>query len=97
MDYAPPYGGGSYPRNRLFYTSRDPAGSFNATANTLDEMAVPLLKSSRELDEPMLGDEVIGHPTDSPDIEICLLKSSSFRESILERRFTSSRIVDCRC
>uniref|UniRef100_M4BQC9 Uncharacterized protein n=1 Tax=Hyaloperonospora arabidopsidis (strain Emoy2) TaxID=559515 RepID=M4BQC9_HYAAE len=46
----------------------------NATEKLTDEIAVPLLKSAREVDVLTCGDEVIGGPTYTLDIESCLLK-----------------------
>uniref|UniRef100_M4C0Z0 Uncharacterized protein n=1 Tax=Hyaloperonospora arabidopsidis (strain Emoy2) TaxID=559515 RepID=M4C0Z0_HYAAE len=47
---------------------------FNATAKLPDEIAIPLLRSVREVDESTHGDEVIGGPTESIDIESLLFE-----------------------
>ena len=58
---------------------------FNATAKLPDEIAVPLLNSAREANEPTHGDEVIGRPTDSVDIN-----SRLFEEFRLQRKYPGS-------
>ena len=42
---------------------------FSATAKLSDKIAVPLLRSAREVDQSAHEDEVIGGPTESMDIE----------------------------
>ena len=54
---------------------------FNATAKLPDEIAIPLLKSAREVDETTYGQEIVGGPTSSLDVESRLYKEFQLRRT----------------
>ena len=66
----------------------------NATAKLPEEIAIPLLRSAREVDDTSYGDEVAGVPASSLDVESRLYEVSGCNENKPAHQHTSCGSVD---